>query len=238
MKISIITTLYNYREYIGECIESFLNQDFIDSEIVIVDDASTDNPYKVIRNYESDRVRYLRLDKNMGYSHAKNVGIKNSKAEILVMLDADDFLTQNSLTSRYKVLQQGYDLVHGRVWNLHKGKKSPSKMFDKWLASPKDNTCYKLIHAQSVMLRKQIHREIGLYDETMKCKSDREFWARCLNHNYKVGWTNDYVSIYRKHSKQMHQSKEKLKNNDRLEKESLEKMERRKTDLSGLEMLT
>ena len=60
-KVSVITTLYNYRNYIRDSIKSFLKQDFDDSEMIIVDDASTDNPYKVIRKYESDRIKYIRL---------------------------------------------------------------------------------------------------------------------------------------------------------------------------------
>ena len=88
VKVSVITTLYNYKDYIVDCIESFLSQNFKDSEMIIVDDNSIDNPYKNIKKYISDRVKYINLDKNMGYSYAKNIGIKASNSDILVMVDA------------------------------------------------------------------------------------------------------------------------------------------------------
>jgi len=236
-KVSVITTLYNYANYIEECIRSFLVQDF-DSEMIIVDDCSTDNSEAIVKRYfQAKNIKYIRLDKNKGYSHAKNIGIKNASSEILVMLDADDMLIENSLKMRYKKLMEGYDFVHGPVLDNKNGKLKRSKLWKQWINSKKDKSCYRLVHAQSVMLKKDIHRQIGLYDESMRCKSDREMWARIFNHGFKVGYVKKDVSIYRIHTEQMHKSKEKLKKNDKLQKEALKKMKKRKKDLSGLEML-
>ena len=67
-KVSVVTTLYNYKDYIVDCIESFVKQDFKNSEMIIVDDNSTDNPYPNIKKHLSARVKYIKLDKNRGYS--------------------------------------------------------------------------------------------------------------------------------------------------------------------------
>jgi len=233
-RVSVITTLYNYKNYIENCIQSFLRQDFYDSEIIIVDDASEDNPYEIIKQYESDRIRYIRLSKNKGYSYAKNIGIKACNSEILVMLDADDMLTKNGISIRYKKIIKGYDFVHGPCLDLKE--KRPlvrNRLWDLWLKNP----IWKHVHAQGVMLKKEIHRKIGLYDEILRCKSDREFFARVFNHNFKIGTVKKDVALYRRHKKQMHRSKEKLKINDKLQKEVLNKIEKRKKDLSGLELL-
>lgn len=233
-RVSVITTLYNYRNYIGDCIESFLDQNFEDSEMVIVDDASEDDPYEVIKKYSSDRVKYIRLDKNQGYSHAKNVGIKACSSDILVMLDADDMLTKNSLKTRYEKMMEGYDFVHGPCLDMKEGRPLiRNRLWDLWL---KKGT-WKEVHAQGVMLKKDIHCEIGLYDEILWCKSDREFFARVFNHGFKVGTVEADVAFYRRHKKQMHRSKEKAKINDKLQKEVLVKIKNRKKDLTGLEML-
>jgi len=232
-KVTIITTLYNYKNYIGDCIKSFLDQDFLDSEMIIVDDGSTDNPYEVIKKYESDRVRYIRLDKNKGYSHAKNVGIK-AASNVLIMLDADDMLVKDSISIRYNKLLEGYDFVHGPCLDYKKGRPLVrNRMWDLW----KKEKTYKYVHAQGVMLKKNIHEKIGLYDESLPCKSDREFFARVFNHNFKIGVVEQDVALYRRHAKQMHRSPEKAKINKKLQKEVQEKMEIRKTDLSDLEML-
>lgn len=238
-KISVITTLFNYRPYIEDCINSFLRQNFIDSEMIIVDDCSTDNPYDVIKKIINKRIKYIKLDKNMGYSFAKNIGIKNSNSDILVMLDADDMLTKNSLTSRYNKILEGYDFVHGPAYELKENKQiSGMERFNKWLTSKKDSTCYKLVHAQTVMLKKEIHKIVGLYDENLRYKSDREMWARIFNRpQFKIGWTTEHVAIYRHHSKQMHKSKQKLKLNDKLQSEVLQLIDKRKHNLDGLELL-
>lgn len=233
-KVSVITTLYNYRNYIEDNIKSFLEQNFEDSEIVIVDDASTDNPYEVIKKYKSSRVRYIRIDENKGYSHAKNVGIKLCYSDVIVMLDADDMLTKNGISIRYDRLIEGYDFVHGPCFNFKKGKPlGRHKLWDDWLK----NKTYKYVHAQGVMLKKGVHKEIGLYDEKLRCKSDREFFARVFNHKFKIGTVAEEVAIYRRHSKQMHCSKEKAKINNKLQKKVLKLIEKRKKDLSELEML-
>lgn len=234
MKVSVIVTLYNYEEYIGKCIQSFLSQNFHDSEMIIVDDCSTDDSCKVVEKYESSRVRCIRLRENGNYSHAKNIGIKCANAEILVMLDADDMLTENGITSRYEKIQEGFDLVHGPCIVVQdNGSRRRGTIWGKYLktGNPRD------IHAQTVMLRKDIHRKIGLYDETLWNTSDREMWIRIHNHNFKIGYVNEDVSIYRMHSKQMHRSDEK----QRVLKATLalveEQSEKRKTDLTDLEML-
>lgn len=237
-EISVVTTLYNYANYIKECIHSFLDQTNVYAEMIIVDDASVDNPYNIIKNYEDQNIKYIRLDENRGYSYAKNVGIKASSSEVLVMLDADDKLTTNSLSNRLKKLNDGFDLVHGPALDLRDGKLKKSKLWKQWIESNKDKKCYRLIHAQTVMLRKDIHRKVGLYDESLRCKSDREMWARVMNHNFKIGWVEDPVAIYRIHSKQMHKSKEKAKINDKLQKEVLKKMKIRSKNLSDVEMLS
>ena len=233
-KVSVITTLYNYRNYIKDNIISFLEQDFEDSELVIVDDASTDNPYKVIKKYKCDRVKYIKLDKNKGYSNAKNIGIKRCNSDIIVMLDADDMFTKKGISIRYNKIMEGYDFVHGPCLNMKEGKPiTRHKMWQEWLDTKK----FKFVHAQGVMLRKDVHCEIGLYDEKLRSKSDREFFARVFNYKFKIGTVDKDVAIYRRHSKQMHCSKEKLRINKRLQKEVLVLIKKRKKNLSGLEML-
>jgi len=232
-KVSVITSLYNYQQYIGQCIESFLNQDFVDSEMVIVDDCSTDNSYSVVKKYEGPRVRYIRLPKKGNYSIAKNVGIKNARSDVLVMLDADDMFTKTGISTRYNKLMEGYDFVHGPCLILKNGSTYRASVWNGYLRTK----FYRHIHAQTVMLLKDIHRKIGLYDEELWSKSDYEMWARIHNHGFKVSWVTEDVSIYRMHPLQMHISKDKVKNYLEITRSVDEKIEKRKIDLSDLEML-
>jgi len=234
MKVSVITTLYNYELYIGACIKSFLDQDFPDSEMIVVDDHSTDGSYAFARLWECDRVKVIRLKENGNYSHAKNVGIRAAKADVLVMLDADDMLTHKGISLRYAKLQEGYDFVHGPCIVLKKGRQPyRAGVWNKYLRTRH----YRDIHAQTVMLRKSIHSEIGLYDEELWSKSDYEMWARIHNHQYGIGFVTEDVSFYRMHDKQMHLSKRKVEMYDEITREVEAKIVKRKTDLSDLQML-
>jgi len=232
--VSVITSLYNYSNFIGDAIKSFMKQDFTSSEMVIVDDGSTDQPMKTIKDLLNERVRYICLDRNYGYSKAKNEGIKQSRSEILVMLDADDMLTKKGISTRYNEIVKGFDFIYGPVLDFKNSKIiGRSKMWSSWEKTKK----WKYVHAQGVMLKKQIHREIGLYDESLWCKSDREMFARIFNYKYKIGTVNENVAIYRIHSKQMHKSKRKLKINKKLQNIVQRKIKKREKDLSDVEML-
>lgn len=234
MKVSVITTLHNYRQYIGECIQSFLDQDFEDSEMVIVDDCSTDNPLKVISKFCTSRVRYIRLLEKANYSHAKNIGIQNAKAEVLVMLDADDMFTKRGISVRYEKLLQGFDFVHGPCFQLMNGVLKRDPAWKKW----EDENIAKWVHAQGVIYKKKIHSEIGLYDTSLWASSDREMLNRIFDHRYKIGTVDFDVAIYRRHSQQMHKSVAKAKDKPRLRRLIAEVRDKRKAkDFSGLEML-
>jgi len=233
MKVSVITTLYNYREYIGDCIESFLDQDFKDSEMIIVDDCSTDNPLEVIDPYLSERVRYFCCWKKGNYSIAKNVGIKYSRSDVLVMLDADDMLTKNSISTRYTKLQEGCDFVHGPCQVLKNGKLSRAPVWEEYKKRP----IARNVHAQTVMLRKDVHAKIGLYDEELWSASDFEMWSRIFNHDFEIGCVHEDVAIYRMHNKQMHKSDRKLAEMGTIQKSIEEKIEQRRLNLTGLRFL-
>jgi len=245
MKVSVITTLYNYKRYIGECIQSFLDQDFKDSEMIIVDDCSTDNPLEVISKFQTPRIRYIRLPKRIDYGsdseisdygNVKNVGIKNAKAEVIVMLDADDLLLKNGISIRYEKLLQGFDFVHGpclRLESNHPYLRDP--MWDKWLRT-KDP---KWVHAQGFIIRKSVHRKIGLYDNSFYA-NDREMICRIFNAGIRIGTVQEDVALYRIHGLQM--SKKRRSHTTKyktLERERMQKVlsTRKSGDFSGLEML-
>jgi glycosyltransferase involved in cell wall biosynthesis len=234
MKVSVITTLFNYKAYIGDCIRSVVTQNYDDLEMIVVDDGSSDDGCSVVESYANKypRVRLVRLNKNYGYSTAKNVGIKCANGDLICMLDADDMLMPDSIGLRVKKMMKGHDLVHGWAYNFSKRGRSENEMRNKWIKHKNDQLRWKYIHPQGVILKKSIHDKIGLYDEELKCKSDREMWARVFNHNFSIGFLDSPVALYRQHECQMHKSKWKRENNKRLSSELMSLVEIRKVDTS------
>lgn len=91
--VSVIITNYNYEKYLMEAIESVLNQTYQKLELIIVDDGSTDNSFKILDTYEKRfplKIRVVRKE-NGGQGSAFNMGMELANGEIIAFLDADDY---------------------------------------------------------------------------------------------------------------------------------------------------
>lgn len=102
MLISIIIPVYNVANYIQKCLLSALNQTYKNLEIILVDDAGSDNSMEVanqlLQNHSrKDCVRIITHSQNMGLSAARNSGLKEAKGEYVYFLDSDDYLPENSI---------------------------------------------------------------------------------------------------------------------------------------------
>jgi len=89
--ISIIVPVYNREKTIKRCVDSLLNSDFYDIEIILVDDGSTDKSLDIIRSYEDNRVKYVHIT-NSGVTTARNTGLGIAKGEYVHFVDSDDFV--------------------------------------------------------------------------------------------------------------------------------------------------
>lgn len=96
---------FNAEEYIGEAIESVINQSLGDYELIIINDASTDNTARVISRYTTIdlRIHHITLEVNKGVAHARNVGIKHARGRFIAFLDADDLWLPNKLEKQHNV---------------------------------------------------------------------------------------------------------------------------------------
>ena len=102
--ISVVIPTYNRAYCIEKSIYSVLNQSYSNLEIIVVDDGSTDNTKKVISSIKDKRVKYIKIDKNVGPARARNEGIKRAKGEYIAFQDSDDIWHNNKLEEQYKVI--------------------------------------------------------------------------------------------------------------------------------------
>ena len=96
-RVSIVISNYNYSRFLERCIDSALEQDFSDVEVVVVDDASTDSSREIIRSY-GRRIRPCLRGINGGHAAAFNTGFAVSTGAIVFFLDADDYLYPNAVS--------------------------------------------------------------------------------------------------------------------------------------------
>ncbi len=108
MDISVIVTNYNYDKYLARCIRSLLAQSHpvANYEIILVDDASTDNSIEVASTFK-DRIKLVQLTKNQGLASAANAGFRNSQGRLIVRDDSDDYVHPDFL----RVLVTGNELL-------------------------------------------------------------------------------------------------------------------------------
>jgi glycosyltransferase involved in cell wall biosynthesis len=113
LTVSIIINNYNYGRYLSQAIDSALNQTYPNTEVIVVDDGSTDDSQQVIASY-GDRISPL-LKQNGGQASALNAGFIISRGEIVIFLDADDYLLPNTVEQVVAVWQPHVAKVQYRL---------------------------------------------------------------------------------------------------------------------------
>lgn len=96
MKISVIIPVYNAEKYLDECLQSVLKQSFIDFELLLINDGSTDESGTICNSYAADDNRIKVFHKeNGGVSSARNLGLNHAKGEWITFVDSDDWVSEN-----------------------------------------------------------------------------------------------------------------------------------------------
>lgn len=105
-KLSVIIPVYNGEQYLSRCLDSILNQSLKEIEIIIVDDASTDQTLMVSKEYASkyNIISIIELAENSGTGKARNIGLSKTNSEFVSFLDADDWMDLNAYLTMYNEL--------------------------------------------------------------------------------------------------------------------------------------
>jgi len=103
-KISVIIPFYNRVDWLLEAIDSVLEQSFIDFEIILIDDGSTEDISKVFQ-YKDPRIHYFHQE-NKGRSIARNNGLQHAQGKYIAFLDADDLFSKNKLEVQFQYMEQ------------------------------------------------------------------------------------------------------------------------------------
>ena len=107
MRFSVLIPVYNVEKYLKECLDSVLQQDFTDFEVILVNDGSTDGSKAICEEYSRNDSRILFFDKNKeGISLTRRYLIKHAKGEYIVFLDSDDYMENNLLLVLNKAIEE------------------------------------------------------------------------------------------------------------------------------------
>ncbi len=192
-RISVVIPTYNCAHYLGQAIESVLDQTFSDLSVFVVDDGSKDNTAEVVAAYGS-RVTYLH-QQNRGLPAARNRAMEASDSELIALLDADDWWEPTKLAKQVALFDQAdrpeeLALVYTDLKVIYEdGAILPSFLASRPLA--KDGYVFEnLIQSgfllpSTVLLRRSCMDAVGNFDETMRSHEDIDLWLR-LCHRWRV----------------------------------------------------
>lgn len=123
-KISIIVPVYNATRYLKKCINSVLNQQYVNWELILVDDGSTDESFSICQQMSKKDSRIISIHQdNAGANAARLQGLKISTGQYITFLDSDDTLPANALQLLLNPIKDGYDIVRGQILNVDENEK-------------------------------------------------------------------------------------------------------------------
>jgi len=202
-KVSVAIASYNNAKFLPEVLESIFNQTYKDFEIIVMDDASTDNTQEAINRFK-DKIIYERLPENRGSPTAWNKAISLATGKYIVLAAADDVWLPERLSEQLKILdnQQNIGLVYGKcITTDEKGtpmrepsnRKYPSgKIFlDLFL---NDN----FMPASTVIFRRELLAKSGMLDEALRLCQDYDFYLRLCRYT-EAAFVDKPIVKYRKH---------------------------------------
>lgn len=199
---SVIIPLFNKEKFIEATLKSVLNQSFIDFEILIIDDGSTDNSAPIIKGFDDARIRYF-YKKNAGVSSARNDGIEKAQSTYISFIDADDYWYPNFLEEMFKNIQSySEQKVFSAAIEIETSKKviparysivktGDSEIVDYFTASSKET----VICTSCAVFHKSIFEKIGTFDIEVKSGQDTDMWIR-IGMNYPVVFSWKILARY------------------------------------------
>jgi glycosyltransferase involved in cell wall biosynthesis len=183
--VSILIATYNRAQLLNKAIKSVLEQSLKNWEIIICDDASTDNTETIVKKWKEKiaNIKYLKNRINLGVSKSSNRGLKTARGKYIAILDDDDcWLDKNKLKKQINFLKNNPEYIGcgGGVIVVDKN----NKELYRYLKPETDKEIRKYILFSNPMantttvFRKNSAEKIGLYDENLRYSADRDFWMK------------------------------------------------------------
>lgn len=219
LKVSVIIPTFNRENYLYQAIESALNQDYPNMEVIVSDNASTDNTQESIKKYFVDsRFKYFRNEKNLGMVGNQRRGLfEYSCGDWGLVLDSDDYLCDNSYISKaVKLIEENKNvvLVHANFRTKYEGTaefKDSDKQLERIVSGRWMFLNYKYAvlgkvnyDKLTVLFNRRIAMELDIFKEDI-LSSDREAFLK-ITLEGDVGFVSDVVAVYRVHSSNLSKS--------------------------------
>lgn len=209
MEISIISIGYNVSPYIRGLIDSVFRQNFLNWELIYVDDGSTDDSVEIVKSYGDPRIRVIEHDHCANLSILRNTGARAAEGKYLAFVDGDDILMDNKLASQLALFNKNPNVhwSHTNAMTLLdetreiQPRKIPLpttlKEFTPWPEALRMLLSGNFVYISSFMIRRCVFEAIGGFDEQYQYCEDKEIYLRLCVNQYNMGFVSDYGLTYR-----------------------------------------
>lgn len=213
-RVTVVMAVHNGGKYIRQAIDSLLNQSLHEFELIVVDDASTDESLNMVRTYSDPRIHILENSVQKGPSYSRNRGWKRARGEYIAILDADDIALPDRLRLQSEYLSANPDVAlcggnfetideSGNTKSRDRIRRDPLTL--RWLLL--FGNCF--VHS-TVMFRREAVESLGGYDETMPRGEDYDLYLRLASHG-RIVFLNDILCRWRDHQQSLsHQQLSKI----------------------------
>jgi glycosyltransferase involved in cell wall biosynthesis len=200
MKISVSVPSYNYRDYLIQCLDSIIQQDYPNLELIVMDDGSTDGSVEVIKEREK-YITYWQSEPNQGVIAMTEGGFKRSTGDVMISLSSTDMLFPHSLYNISKMMTKDVDWVTGAVnWINEKGYLEVYPRLRLWsrmrflAQKQKDLVC---VSTEGTFFTRSLYEKAGGYIKD--CPAwDFDLYARFFRHAF-LNSTTAMLGTYRIH---------------------------------------
>jgi len=199
--VSVIVPTYNRAHLLGRAIKSVLDQTYQDFELIIVDDASTDNTKEVVKCLDDPRIRYVRHEENRGGAAARNTGIKTARGQFIAFQDSDDRWLPDKLEKQMRVFKSAspkVGVVYTGFWRLRDGERTyiPSSKVTRREGDIHDVLLEKNFVTTHVVVRKECFGKAGMFDERLPRLQDWDLWIRISRYYHFLYVGEPLVEVY------------------------------------------
>lgn len=235
--VSILIPCHNAERWIGQCIESALAQTWVEKEVIVVDDGSTDGSLKVIQSF-GDRIRW-ETGPNRGGNVARNRLLELAQGEWLQYLDADDYLLPDKIEKQMQFIaaNPGVDVAYSRyIQETHEDGEVHQEVG--LMPDQRDSWCllvsWDLPQTGALLWQKQSVVSAGGWKADQPCCQEHELYLRMLKAGHRFAYCTDYGAVYR----QWRGGSVCTKNPSEVHRRRLEIIQNTEDFLSGEKMLT
>lgn len=202
--VSVVIPSYNHGRFLGRALQSVLDQTYTNSEVIVIDNHSTDNTDAVMASFADPRITYLKLHNNGIIAASRNAGLRLAKGEWIAFLDSDDYWIRNKLEQCilncsnndviyhrlmcYKALDSGYVKEDG-VLDCRDITNNPHHNLLKYGPS---------LTTSGIIVKKNCLMALSGFDESINIVGgeDYDLWLRLAGNNCKFKFINSYLGYY------------------------------------------